>query len=414
MNFFSLFSGIAGVGFLVAILTLAQNFGLAIIMEDDDFGIYAYYQSFLMLFLNFIPFGSGLLITFALYKKSDKEFEKFFNVNLFYLLFLTTVFCLVIYVLFKSFFTQLYDSTLMIYVILQAYLSSIILTFSVYLRSKQMLKLYGTHFIFYAFIILVCSYFGYLTSKSIVGVYLSVCIGLFLFSIYTLYLVRKYIGLDLSLEGSYKELKKSLKYGFPVVGGSMGMSLLTQGDRILAGISYSIKDLNTYAIAALLASTFLFVVNNFASAWTAFIAKEMAGKNIEEIYEHYRSKVKLLFLILPLIFIVYLLQYVIYFIFFQTKAPNISLVIMILTSSYGLYLASKFFIAYLNLMNQNKRVFQSTFIGLSVAFSLFYVLDDMNPLYRLSIIVFCGFFIQYFFCHQFTKNYFKKLKIKKN
>lgn len=409
MNFFPLFSGIASIGFLVAILTLVQNFGLAFIMDGEDYGIYAYHQSFLMLFLNFIPFGSGLLITLALHKKSDKEFNQIFSVNLYYLLFLTTIFSLVVYVLFKSFFAQLYDSTLMFYVILHAYLSSIILTFSVFLKTNQMLKPYGGHFIFYTLIVLLCSYFGYLTSKSIQGIYFSVCVGLFLFSIYTLYLVKKYIGLGLTIDGSFKELKKSLKYGFPVMSGSIAMSLLTGGDRILFGISYSTKDLNAYAIAALIASTFLFVVNNFASAWTVYIAKEMSGKNTKEIFVHYHSKIKLLFLIFPMILIIYLLQYSIYFIFFQTKAPDMSLVIMILTSSYGLYLASKFFIAYLNFLNQNKLVLQSTLYGLTVAISLFLVSDFMNPFYRLSILVFCGFFTQLLFCQYFTKNYFKKL-----
>ena len=388
MKFSNLLMKLSSVSILTSILTLLTSFILAKVMQVEDFGEYSFYQSILMLLINIVPFGTPLAIAVFVNTGTNKKVSKILDNTLFILIpsaFGTMVAMLVLY----SAFTERLELVYLIIIINSVFMSINILFIS-YLRTTQQVKRYAIHFFIYTCCITIAGLVGYVFYSQVITFYLAIL----LFLLIPTFISIKHLHTDFKI-GSYIRNKKvfftwSIKYVTPIVASTSVMSFLVVGDKIILGFLASNSVVASYAIAALLASTSLFVVNNFAAAWSSYLFKKLSKLSSKEIYSYYgKQKYKPLFA-LPLLFISYLPQLFAYKIFFASRYPKLELTILLLNTAYTLLGISKYFMGYLNYFGKNVFIFYSAIVAcftLIITSKYTYSIE----LYGLSISVLLAF-----------------------
>lgn len=388
MNFSQLFIKLSGVSTLTSLLVLITSFMLGRLMTIEHFGSYSFLQSVLTLLINILPFGSTLAIAIFINKGTKLKVSKVLDNALFILMptiFITLfIVWLVGAVFFKSF------EIVFLIIIVNSVLMSVNLLFISYLRATQQVRKYAKHFLLYTFSITIVGVLGYVLYQEILAFYLTVSLGLllpFFISIRSLYI-------EFTI-GTFKRKKRayfswSLKYGMPIVASTTVMSFLIVGDKILLGVLADKSTVASYSISALLASTTLFIVNNFAATWSSYLFRKLPKLTPVGCYEYYVEYKYKAFIALPFSFIIYSAQVLLYRLFFSSKYPDLELSIFLLNLSYTLLGISKYFMGYLNYYNKNFYIFYS-----AVASAFILILSSFftfsNQLFGLSISVFFAF-----------------------
>jgi O-antigen/teichoic acid export membrane protein len=393
MNFLQLLKRLTGVSVVTSVITLAASLWLAKIMIAEDFGMFSYYQSLLMIFVNIIPFGSGLAVVIYLFSASGKKYSKIISNSLFFLMPLSTVCSFLGLTLFSCTMDNPLDWQIISLLILNALFMSICLTGIHFIRTKQAMKRYSIYFGLYTLAVSLGGIIGYSLFESIKLLYLTTLSALVILSIFTLYFLHKECHLSLSYPNKSKTFFRSVKYGLPVVLNSTVMSFMVIGDKIILGGMVELNVLARYSIAALIASTTLFLVNNFATAWGGYLSKEITLLDKCEIIEiYYKHKYKLL-LVLPIGFSIYLIQIFIYKLFYEQNYPGLEEVIFVLTFGYCCLGVSKYFVGYLSCLGENYLVFYISIVS-CLAMIITSTLIFKGTLLDMGIAVSFSFFIQ--------------------
>lgn len=393
MSFLQLLKRLTGISFITSAITLVGSLWLAKIMVPTDFGMFSYYQSLLMIIVNIIPFGSGLAVVIYLFSASGKKYSRIISNSLFFLMPLTTIFCYFGLVIFNYVMGSSLDLGVIALLVLNALSMSICLTGIHFLRTKQAMRPYSFYFGLYTLIVSVGGILGYSLFGSIELMYLTVLLALSVLSLFTIYLLRKECNLSIKYSRKRKTLSWSIRYGIPVVLNSSVMSFMVIGDRIILSEVVKVDTLARYSIAALIASTTLFLVNNFATAWGGYLSKEVT--RLEKsvlVATYYKNKLKLL-LAIPLGLAVYLVQVVIYRFFYEEAYPDLEKTIFLLTVGYCCLGISKYFVGYLSCLGENYLVFYISIASCLVMILTSSLFVNLTP-FEMALAVLSSFFLQ--------------------
>ncbi|RXE84504.1 oligosaccharide flippase family protein [Pseudoalteromonas sp. A757] len=404
MNFISILGKTSLVSILASCITYLSHFYLAANAHNTDFGSFTYYQSLMLLFVNIMPFGSTMAVVIFRFSLSENEYFKLVNEKIFILMPVV----LLVTASFSTFLSFIHvinvDYDILFSVLTISFFNSVSLIIMGYYRVTQLFLKYGTLFLIYTSInslVLVLSYFHFGDLKS---AFYIISLSSMLFSSICYYSFVKDVGLPRFFNDFKKKLILSLSYGAPIVLSSLTMSFLVVGDKLILG-NTTPELLTSYGVAALISSTTLFIVNNFASSWGAFLVRKCSG-NDEQLLKYYRKNLPKLILVIPIGLTMLFAQYILYFIFYLEKNPNLFSTVAILTSAYLIFGMSKFFMGYMNYLKKNMAVFFSSLVGVAGVFSTFLLTEGVVGM-ALSILT--GMVIQLFFCITYTNQLLKGL-----
>jgi O-antigen/teichoic acid export membrane protein len=355
MNFIQLLIRLSSISVITSVLMLFMSLILGRIMDKSDFGEYSVLQSSLMIFQNFAAMGAGLAISVFMYNSPARKIKAILNNVFFFILpvfFVLSLLLIFAYSLCKGRFE--YEFFI---VILNVILMAICMLGIDYLRMKQDLFHYSKLFLVYTLCISMFSVLGYYFGRSVFYLYSAVFMALIFPSYHVISMFSKEYNISFSYKKKLKTYMWSLKYGLPVVSSTVVMSFLVIGDKVILSQLVNKSELAEYSIAAVLASTSLFLVNNFASAWGVFIFKKLSTLNRGDVFDFYFSSMKWLLLAVPISLVFYFFQYLIYVFFYSSKYEDLGLTIFILTSSYFLLGMSKYFMGFINFFNKNYFIF---------------------------------------------------------
>lgn len=399
MNFSQLLLKLSSVSILTSILTLLTSFILGQLMTVEDFGTYSLLQSVSMLLINIVPYGTPLAIAVYVNKRNKLKVSKILDNALFVLI--PLIFTVVI--LLWSLYTYIFGRFEMVYIfiIANSILMSINLLFISYLRTIQKIKEYTTHFLFYTVSVTVIGILGYLFFRQVIAFYISIFFCLLLPTFFALKRLYQEFRIGKFKRSKINFFKWSLKYGTPIVASTSVMSFLLVGDKILLGFLSDKITVASYAIAALLASTTLFLVNNFAATWSSYLFRKLSKLTIISTYDFYKKNKYKVLLALPLAFFTYLAQLFVYLLFFSNKYPGLELVILLLNLAYTFLGMAKFFMGFLNYYNKNIYIFYSSFFSaLVLIFSSFFTYSI--EFFGLSVSVLTSLFVLFVLTMTFT------------
>ncbi len=410
MSFFQLLASFMSVSVITSVLMLISSFALGLIMTPSDFGVYSYTQSFLMLMLNFVPFGTSMAFGIFMYKSTPKEYTKIVSNGLFFVIPSSTLLllCLGSIASFLNVFS--FDYSLFCIVLFIGFSTSISLSLIVYLRTSQKVKLYSIYFILFTLLTSGGSLLGYYYFNSVIGLYKVYACGLLFFSVISCVYLRSHLNVSIVIEGLADIYIWSIKYGFPIVLSSMAMSFMVLGDKIILGNEVSSQKLALYSIAVLIASTSLFLVNNFAAAWGAYLVKNLASDTPEAAFNEYKRIRNKLYLVACIIPVVLSLQLGVYLLVYSEKYPDLSLCIITLTVGYAFLGASKFFMGYMNYYGKNTMVFVSSLIGIVTLLCVYYSMT-VSDVMSMAIAVSLGFVAQFIFCLGYSNRLLVNLNV---
>lgn len=385
MNFFQLLLKLSSVSVLTSVIFLVTSMILGRIMEPQHFGEYSFLQSILMILVNVSSLSASLAISVFMYRSPINKLNRILNNTFFTVLPIFFFSCLIVILIIS--FNQGGLNFTYFWVLINVVMMSLCLIGIDYLRMKQDIRTYSFLFLVYSISIAFFSLLGYLLGHNVVYIYMASAFALIFPLFYTFKIISYTFTLDFNFQKKIKTYLWSLKYGIPVVSSTVVMSFLVVGDKIILGNFLSKTDLAEYSIAALIASTSLFIVNNFASAWGAFLFKKIPNLERLELREYYFKTMKWLVLGIPSMLILCLAQQLLYFLFFFDKYPGLNSTIFALTASYCLLGISKYFMGYLNYFNRNVLIFYSALFSSFVMFLCFKCIVDMS-VFGMSISVF--------------------------
>ncbi|MCY9826431.1 lipopolysaccharide biosynthesis protein [Vibrio chagasii] len=396
MSFISLLGRISSVGVLSSLALFIGNTILSLHMGEDDFGMYSYFNSLHMLLINIIPFGATMSLVVNLFNMSSDEYSKLLRVGLFNLMPITFIFFIG-----TSFFLTA-EYTFLVVISTSA---SYCIVLSAYFRTSQKMKSYALIFVSYTVIFVVSLNVSYYYFQSIQLMYQFTSFFMFVFALVSIIYTSKVSTFDLYFEFDMKCLITSFSYGLPVVLSSLAMSFLIVGDRLILSEFVNNKSLAEYSVSALVASTTLFLVNNFASAWGALLAKKLPNLKGEEIYNYYKNN-KVYLWYSPIFFMFFLLgQVVIYKVLYSDEYGSSIVLTILLSTGYFFYGMSKFFMGFMNFYKKNYTVWFSSLIAM-VFIILLYIYSSRD-IYDMAFSVATGFFVQLIFCYFYTNTFLK-------
>lgn len=404
MNYFEILKKITGVSFITSILAFLTSFLISIFSTKEDFANYTIYISLIGLVINVIPFGLCMLLTVSRYTVEPAVYFNYMRTG--FLVVSPIVLLVILLILPLSEKVALFNlsKSNIVAIIFISYFNTINLAVISYLRVSQSFNKYSLFLIAYTFNNTFLIFIGLLILKSFTSaLYLSLFSSMLLacFSVTNgAQLHRVNFGALAFFRPS--EVIKMVKYGAPIVLSTTTMSFLVVGDKLIFG-SLNEVDFPKYAIASLVASTSLFLVNNFASSWGAYLSKKLADKTLMQRRTFCFSKARMLLTVLPISFCVLLGQLLIYKAFYESEFPGLYTTITILSLAYSLFGSSKFFMGFINFEKKNFYLFISSLSGVIVivALSLFYKDIQLND---MALILITGMFFQFIFCLFITKN----------
>lgn len=402
MRFVSLLKKIASVSVITSAITFLVVFCFSIVAEKQDFGMYSYYQSLILIAINIIPFGTTMSFVVMRYKCSEKEYASMASVALFYLL-PTVLIVLAGFVNFLSYFTLIdVDSDVLFYLLIIAFSNSICLVVIGYYRASQKFKQYTVLFISYILVSTCVVLASYIIFENLTSAYKISSFATSVTALLYLGILIQELKLSVSVEGVKDKGIKAVKYGFPIVLSSVTMSFLVTGDKLIIGRNNP-EDLSYYSAAALISSIILFLVNNFASAWGVYLSKYLSEATTVDISHSYQKNKKKLLLIIPITISILILQLVIYELIYSQKYKDIFSIILVLSISYSTYGVSKFYMGYMNYFRKNFAVFLSSLIGMFLIITSCIFIYPIFGLIGVACSVLSGMSVQLLFCYLYTE-----------
>ncbi|MBA6353597.1 hypothetical protein [Colwellia sp. BRX9-1] len=403
MNFITILSKTSTVSIIASFVAYMSYFYLAANAMNNDFGNFTYYQSLMLLFINIIPFGSTMAVVIFRYNLSEYDYFQLIKEKLFILMPIILISISVITMIFSSFKVIDLDYHMLFSLLMLCYFNSISLVVMGYYRVSQRFLKYGGYFLVYTLInslLLVCSYFYF---GNLNTAFYTTTLSSGFFAIICLHAIKRDFNLDWRVTYIKEKLILSLNYGYPVVLSSLTMSFLVVGDKLILG-SIAPSLLPSYAVAALISSTTLFLVNNFASAWAAFLVKKCNKRNDMLLFYYRKSRFKIM-LVFPIGLLVLFAQYILYSLFYVSEYPGLFVTIITLTSAYFIFGISKFFMGYMNYLKKNMAVFYSSVLG--VFGIILVIITGKIEFMALSILI--GMLIQLLFCVVYTNKLLRSL-----
>lgn len=398
MSFLQLLLKLSSVSVFTSAIVLVTSMILGKIMEPQHFGEYSFLQSILMILVNVSSMAASLAISVFMYRSPQNKLNRILN-NAFFTVLPVFFIVSAVFTAILSFYNTELNINIFL-VLINVVMMSVCLMGIDYLRMKQNIRIYSFLFLAYTSSIAVFSVIGYLIGGNVFYVYVASGLALTLPFFYTLRIFSESFTIRFRFTKKLKTFMWSLKYGAPVVSSTAVMSFLVIGDKIILGSFVSKAELAQYSIAALIASTTLFLVNNFASAWGAFLFKKLPNLSHNDVKLYYYTTMKWLLISIPLMLIFYAAQQVLYFWFFEEKYPELSFNIFFLTASYCLLGVAKYFMGYLNYFSRNVLILYSALFscGLMFVFSV-YVVDlsafgmSVSVLVSMSVLCLVIFFL---------------------
>jgi O-antigen/teichoic acid export membrane protein len=369
-------------------------------MTPEDFGRYSYFTSLYMLLINIIPFGATMSLVISLYQLDNRAYSKLVRVALFNLMPLTFISLLI-------FSLTVFDKeSVYPFVLATSAAASYCIVFSAYFRTSQKMFSYAMIYVSYAAVLALSLNLSYFIFQEIKVMYQVTTIIMWCFVVWCLLYTRSNSNLKLHFDFDYTQLKSSLSYGVPIVFSSLAMSFLVVGDKLVLASFVANEKLAEYSVAALVASTSLFLVNNFASAWGGMLSKELPKLAVVGVFDYYKKSKKYLMLV-PIIFILLVsIQYCIYLFLYGDKYDEGMELLFYLSSGYMLYGISKYFMGFMNYYKKNYVVWFSSMI--SIVFILIsYVLSEQE-IADMAQSVSLGFLIQTLFCIGYCEVFFRR------
>lgn len=404
MNYFEILKKITSVSFFTSILAFSTSFLISIFSTKENFANYTVYISLIGLIINIMPFGLCMLLTVSRFNVKPAAYFNYMRTGFFVISPLLLFLSLAALPLFEYFSFFNIGKVELALIFFLCYFNTINLAAISYFRVSQLFKKYSIFFIFYTFNNTFVIFLGLLVSESFSGaLYLSLFFSLLL----AYFSVTKGVKLHrVSYKGlgffSFSNAVYLIRYGSPIVLSTTTMSFLVVGDKLIFGNANEV-DFPRYAIASLISSTSLFVINNFASSWGAYLSKNLAGMSLTQRKIFCESKLKMLLLIVPMTICALLIQFVLYKVIYESEFPGLYTTIAILSLSYAFFGASKFFMGFINFEKKNFSLFLSSLGGATVIVSLSLLCNDIQ-LNEMAFIFLAGMFSQFFFCLLITKN----------
>jgi O-antigen/teichoic acid export membrane protein len=396
MSFHSILGKTTFVSIISSSITYVSFFYFAAFSLNDDYARFSYYQSLMLLLINILPFGTTMAVVIFRYKLPGVDYFELINKKIFILM--PIILILVGLFLFIMVFLELIilPYHFLLIILLLCYFNSLTLVVLNYYKVSQLFLKYGCYFIFYTLVnsFLFVSVYFYLEDLTLT--FFVICILSIAYSLYNIILFINGNSSSLKNINVYRDIILSVRYGFPVVLSSVTMSFLVVGDKLILG-KIAPDLLASYSVASLISSITLFLVNNFASAWGVFLVKQCNGDK-REIFSLYKKNMNKIGYVLPLFVMVVIIQYVLYFVIYKDRLPDIFPTVLILTTSYFVFGVSKYFMGYMNYNKKNMAVFTSSLVGV---FSIFIILNFYG-VNKLAFSILGGMLFQLLFCFLYT------------
>ncbi len=395
MNFLKILRSVALVSGVTGFLNIGVSIAFSFFMTSEQYGLYTYWLSIYLILLNLIPFGAVAAATVFRFNTNLREYKAMLITSVFLIMpctvLLVIAFMYIKCLYFSPFFTVGYLAPI------SAFFYSIVMILVSILRVEQRFKVYSNLFI--GFVVLVsifqvCAYYAYHTFEAVIY---SHTIGTFIVGTSSLIILIRIFKIKLSLKlyiKSINNIRGLIRYGYPVVLGSVLMSFMVVGDKIILKGLVSDKVMGIYSSVVVVCSTTLFLVNNFASAWGGYLVKKLPE------LKPYDSKAFFLRtqrLVLPLFFImtsiIITTQSLLYVSVYDFKNDSYLYTLIKVTLGYCIYGVSKYYVGFMMYYRNNKEVFTATVLGITVMI-LYSSFGVASPVDNVSLSVLFGFSFQ--------------------
>lgn len=403
MNYIEMLKKVTSVSFITSIIAFSTSFLMSIFSSRDDFASYTIYVSLVGLFINILPFGLCMLLTVSRYTAELVDYFNYMSTGVLVISPLILLFMLLLVSIFGGVISNSLTKVDVGVILFITYFNTINLAVISYLRVSQYFKKYCYFFVIYTFNNTFLIFIATLLLNSF-----SLALYLSLFASVTLSFFSVYLGLELRSRTiahvnlfNTERISDMTRYGAPIVLSTTAMSFLVLGDKLIFE-SLNESQFPKYAVASLVASTSLFLVNNFASSWGAYLSKNLAEKTVLQRRNFCLSKVRLLWLVIPFQVLILLAQFLIYLVFYESKFPNTFSTIAIISSAYAFFGCSKFFMGFMNFEKKNYHLFISSILGVLAVVLLPFFSQDVQ-VNDMAIMLFFGMFLQFIFCLGITK-----------
>lgn len=401
MNYLGILKRIISVSLITSLMTFLASFLISLLAEKNFFANYTIFTSLIGLGINVMPFGACMLLNVTRYNVSSEVYFNYMRVAIGVVSPSILVLSIILFPLLKNLDLFNLNAVDIFVILFICYFNTINLAVISYLRVSQSFSKYSLFFTVYTFNNTLLIFIGLLVTDSF-----TYSLLLSLFFAFVLACFSIFFGAELH-RVKFKSFEISdvvglFKYGFPIVLSTTTMSFLVLGDKLIFG-SLNNADFPKYAIASLIASTSLFLVNNFASSWGAYLAKSLSEKSLAERRAFCLSKIHLIFISIPILVALLIIQLSIYMVLYETEFPNLTYSIVILTMAYVTFGASKFFMGFINFEKKNFYLFLTSFSGVIVILICSMLVTPLK-LHHMPLIVLSGMISQFIFCIFITKS----------
>lgn len=362
-KFVALAAKFGSITIVVSALTFITSFMLGKFAGKDVFADFIIYQSYSLIALNFIPLGITGAVVFFRFKIDPEQYSALYRISTLFIcptIGFVSFFVLICFEIISSGSLSVLDCmAIAIFSTLQGIVALVVSSYQVdnRFRPAGYLSIFNSiGYILSAAIILLFEYkmsYMYLISS------LVSCVCLIFYYDYSRWNGVRHSSIKFKM---HSFLKPIFLYSIPTAIHSSISSFLIVGDRIFLNGKVSNEDLANYGYAALVASVFLFVVNNFANAWGIHVVRSNAGLNTKEIFSKFRveSHRAYFFLALPLPFsvVIYLFG-----MFLNVSGFSYYITSVILVFSYSIHGVNKFYLGYLNFFHKSNVILITTMLS---------------------------------------------------
>jgi O-antigen/teichoic acid export membrane protein len=364
-------------------------------MSKEEYGLYTYWLSIYLILLNLIPFGTVAASSVFRFNLKPEQYRNILFTSLFIII--PVVFMGVL-----SFFyvkSLIYSSSFLIdftAAIAALFYGVSLILLSIF-RVDQKFKVYSILFISYVSLVSLFQVVAYLVFESFESVIYGFTLGMIMSGIISLFMLMRIFKIELSInamQSSITTLPKLVRYGFPLVLGSVSMSVMVVGDKIIMKNLITDYDMGIYSSVAVVCSTALFLVNNFASAWGGYLIKQLSNlEKLESKVIFKRTQVKIIPIFIVLSLLTVNAQVVLYAVLYGFKEDRYLYALVSISLGYCIYGASKYYIGFMMYYRKNFDILKGTMLGICGLL----VVSNIgigDPVIRVSIAVVIAFSLQ--------------------
>lgn len=405
MGFASIFKSVALVSGVTGLLNLAVSFIFSFLMTKGEYGNYTYWLSIYLLFLNFLPFGGVAAVTVFRFSISSKRYNRILYSLLFFILPLSLIIAMSgLYI--KS-LVYSSNSQMELLAVVSAFFYSYCLILLAILRVEQEFKGYSVFFICCVGLLSFSQLGFYLFFRSFESAIYGHTLAMAIFGCSAKAILSKKFNFKLEIRhyvSAFRKIAYLAKYGMPIVLGSVLMSFMVVGDKIMIKTAISEHEMGVYSSIAVVCSTTLFLVNNFAAAWSGYLSKNLVNMNhidSQIFFLKYQKKIFPISVVLSVLTIAG--QTALYSLLYGFENIKYLFVVIFLSLGYCVYGISKFYVGFLMFYRFNDRILKAT--SASVLFlMMIFSLEFGEPVIRYAIGVFMAFLLQLLFLVYFVNN----------